>query len=383
METRSTLHPALTEAVALLSGSTGDAPVLDNAWFLRLRHWMLALQTHPASVQRLRHPLMLFALDAMEEAERPYNQDGLACLVAYLDSLQRLTEDDLRTPVWLHDDDLEEAYNSRPDSDAGVAIETEEALPMPEVPLLQQYVVFDVVHAIIKTINSKVQTGTPYMHCSPLLVTLLTSSGWRPCQLIAHLRALRVCQFELLNRDCKDLPGESQTLHGMLALYTFAYMHSTAWSPVVDEYLPVLDSVVWDVLCLTSMGSQGADWLDTLMNYLPNAGLAGLHGMGLAASSKAGQYVPVFTPAFSSLRVYAETAWADAGKVYNRAQWFEQRHPRLAQATATLLAMLPAGPKAFEEWTALNEWWKQEVQGIANTQDTVGALGLPIGFHEA
>lgn len=383
METCSTLHPALTEAVALLSGSTGDAPVLDDAWFSRLRVWMDQLAGHPPIAQRLRHPLMLFALDAMDEGDRPYNHDGLACLVAYLHTLHQVTALDLRTAVWLHDDDLETAYNNRPVPELSEEAVVDALLMQQEACAVHEYVVFDVVHAIIKTLNAKVQAGTPYMHCAPLMVTLLTTPGWSPCQLIAHFRSLRGCQFELLNRECQDLPGENQTIHGMLALYTFAYMHSTAWSPAVDEYLSVLDTVVWDVLCLTPLGSQGADWLDTLMNYLPDAGLAALHGLGLAASSKSGQYVPVFTPAFPSLRVYAETAWADAGKVYNRAQWFENRHPRLAQAMATLLSVLPAGPKAFGEWRALNEWWQLEVQGLTPHSDAVETLALPTGFDDA
>ena len=382
METCSTLHPALTEAVALLSGSTGDAPVLDYAWFSRLRLWMEQLTEHPPIAQRLRHPLMLFALDAMDEGDRPYNQDGLACLVAYLHALRHVTAQDLRTAVWLHDD-LEIAYNSRPVPELNDEETTDSLLVQDASTTAQEYLVFDVVHAIIKTLNAKVQPGTPYMHCAPLMVTLLTTPGWSPCQLIAHFRASRGCQFELLNRNCMDLPGENQTLHGMLALYTFSYMHSTAWTPPVDEHLAVLDTVVWDVLCLTSLGSQGADWLDTLVNYLPNAGLAVLHGLGMTASFQSGQYVPVFTPAFPSLRVYAETAWSDAGKAYNRAQWFERRHPRLAQAMATLLSVLPAGPKAFSDWTALNQWWQLEVQGLTPHSDAVGTLALPAGFDEA
>ena len=158
METCSTLPPALTEAVALLSGSTGDAPVLDDAWF-----------------SRLRHPLMLFALDAMDEGDRPYNQDGLACLVAYLHALRHVTVQDLCTPVWLHDNDLEIAYTSRFVPELNDEETTDSLLVQDASTTAQEYLVFDVVHAIIKTLNAKVQPGTPYMHCAPLMVTLLTT----------------------------------------------------------------------------------------------------------------------------------------------------------------------------------------------------------------
>ena len=160
METCSTLHPALTEAVALLSGSTGDAPVLDYAWFSRLRLWMEQLTEHPPIAQRLRHPLMLFALNAMDEGDRPYNQDGLACLVAYLHALRHVKVQDLCTPVWLHYND-EETTDSLLVQDASTTA--------------HEYLVFDVVHAISKTLNARVQPGTPYMHCAPLMVTLLTT----------------------------------------------------------------------------------------------------------------------------------------------------------------------------------------------------------------
>lgn len=354
----------VVEAVDLLSVATQSERALDDAWLVRFQQWLVDIKDEPGVVQRLRHALAFFAVD--HQVEHGHTGHALhACLAMYLDSLRNVSVEELKTPMWKQDAHLDAAY--------GLLGEETLGRDDPSVPV---YLVFDVIVGIVKNINVNIVRGTPYMHCSPLTMGLLTHSGWNPCQIISHFHGLRQCQFELLNEKEEDLPGEVQTIHGILAMNVLSYMHSTAWKPVPDNYTPILDSLVWDVLCLHGLGDQSAQWLDTTMNCLPNAGLKKLHDFSVSNHLRAtfGTPLHVSTPAFSSLRNYANAAWQKSRAGNPAPLWFEQQHPSLAGATAMLVQMLPAGPRAPSDWDALRAWWRTDVQGLPPEQSSVHPL---------
>lgn len=366
----SPLPATVTEAVDLLSVATQSNNSVDEVWLLRFQQWLFDIQGQTGVVQRLRHALAFFAVDQPNEPSC-LNHATYGCLAMYLDSLRNVTTEELQTPMWQQDDQLDAAY--------GLLGEEAISRDAPGVPV---YLVFDVIIGIVKNINLNIVRGTPYMHCAPLTMGLLNHRGWNPCQIISHFHNMRQCQFELLNDKEDDLPGEVQTIHGILAMNVLSYMHSTAWTPVADEYTPILDSLVWDVLCLNGLGDQAAQWLDTTKNRLPNAGLDTLCDLSVSNHLRApfGTPMHVYTPAFSSLRNYAHAAWQDYRSGNNRALWFERRHPRLAGATAMLLQMLPAGPRDPSDWDALRQWWCMDVQGLP-TAPIVPPQDLPSDFE--
>ena len=376
------LPSCLLQAVELLTHATGPDPKLDIHWFSQWRVWLegMRAEQYTPGAMRLRHALALFAVQAIEDQDRPYNQEAVVCMALYLASLCEVDARELRAPMWQTNDDIEAAYAEVPHPSR------HEDVPWttgPDKPV-SAFLVMDVVCGVMKTINFKVQQGTPYRHCAPLLMRLLASKDWDPCAVIAHFRALRSEQFELLNAGAQDLPGESQTVHGMLAMHLFSYMHSSSWKPAPSPHLGVLDEVVWDALCLTGLGNQAGDWLDTLKSCLPNAGLGVLQipNDSGQTSSKEGlaPLTTICTPAFSSLRAYAAVASQDMGRGIGRAHWFERRYHRLAHAMGTLLLVLPTGARQAGDWDALNAWWRLEVQGLAADAETQ-AVELPADFE--
>lgn len=377
------LPSSLLQAVALLTQATAPESQLDGHWFSRWQHWLQGMDPTPyaPSAMRLRHALALFAVQAIEDQARP-SHEAIACLALYLRSLSRMIPDELSMPMWQSNDDIDAAY-------ALVSLPERaptESSPWSAVPddSVSSFLVMDVVCGVIKTINFKVQPDTSYRHCAPLLVRLLNSSEWDPCEVIAHFRGMRTAQFELLNKSSQDLLGESHTIHGILAMYLFSYMHSSAWRPTASPYLAVLDDVVWDALCLTGLGDQAGDWLDTLERGLPNAGLGALRIPRMQArpmdADGLAPLTTICTPAFSSLRAYAQVASQDKGMRDSRAHCFERRYDRLAHAMGTLLLMLPSGARQVGDWDALNIWWRLDVQGLT-TNTSVQSMDLPDDFE--
>lgn len=377
------LPSTLLQAVELLTQATAPEPQLGSQWFSSWKKWLEGMTPQPyaPSAMRLRHALALFAVQAIEDQERP-SLEAIACIALYLRSLRRMNADELSMPMWQSNDDIDAAY-------ALVSLPqcaSTESSPWSAVSddSVSSFLVMDVICGVIQTINLKVQPGTSYRHCAPLLVRLLNSSEWNPCEIIAHFRGMRTAQFELLNKSSDDLPGESHTIHGMLATYLFSYMHSSAWRPAASPYLSVLDDVVWDALCLTGLGDQAGAWLDTLERGLPNAGLGALRIPRMAARPTGADglapLTTICTPAFSSLRAYAAVASQDNGMRDSRAHWFERRYDRLAHAMGTLLLVLPSGARQEGDWDALNIWWRLDVQGLtANT--SVQTMELPDDFE--
>ena len=376
------LAPCLVQAVALLARATGSNPTLDSNWFAQWLQWLYAstTQCYTPGAMRLRHALALFAVEAIEDQGSPYNQQAVQCIALYLQSLCNVSPEELNTPMWEQNDDIELAYAQVPRHSAMLQ---ENPWSAPNETTVSSFLVMDVICGVIKTISFKVQLNTPYRHCTPLLMRLLTNKDWDPCKVIAHFRSMRRVQFELLNYGAHDLPGESQTVHGMLAMHLFSYMHSTSWKPENGPYLHVLDEVVWDVLCLTGIGNQANQWLDTLKSGLPNAGLQALElKTDLERPPVLDGFPPltmVRTPSFLSLRAYADVACQDAATQQSRAQWFEHRYPRLAHAMHTLLLVLPCGAMFCKDWDTLNEWWRQDVQGLDPAM-SASSLSLPQGF---
>lgn len=384
--------PSLAQAVALMHAATSPTAAFDECtWFSNFHAWLLPLREYSPMVQRLRHSLMLFGLDQLHDrTQQPFCPDAIPCIALYLNTWLDLTEFELMTPIWEDEqEELKQAYAEYLGTGEPEEVSSQcnnSALSTLNVTYVEPQsntndLVFDLLRIILKTLNLGASMGTAYSHLSPLLLQTFKLPGFSLCPIIAHLHALRVCQFERLNAETLDLPGEARTLHGKLAYYALAAMHETSWTPA--DGIDILDSLVWNMLCLTdSMCIQSPfEWLDTCVHKLRHSGLSVLHGLSLNASSWRPSQPLVYTPAFASLRSYAIVAQQDYGRRYRRAEWFERRHPRLGEAMQTLLTLVPNGVLSPSDWSTLAPHWRIEVQGFpAKYSDEQYAL--PSTFYD-
>lgn len=377
--------PPLAHAVDLMHSSTSPAVSFDElTWFSSFYAWLLRLDEYPPLVKRLRHSLMLFGLDQLHDRiQQPFCPHAIPCIALYLNTLTSLTEDELRTPIWEDDHgELKQAYLHHLSQDEEQEQMHSHAISTLNVqspePEINKDLVFDLLRTVLTTLNLGTSLGTPYSHISPLLLQTLKHPGFSLSPILMHLYALRICQFELLNAQTLDLPGEVRTLHGQLAAYVLAAIHETSWVP--KEPIAILDTLVWNTLCLNDGMCMHApfEWLDSCVHKLPNSGLLSLHGLSLHSSEKSPHTPLVYTPAFSSLRSYAMIAQQDHGKRYRRTDWFERHYPQLGQAMHILLGMVPHGALAASDWSTLASHWRTEVQGLPESPD--GHCKLPEDF---